>query len=99
MAGGMAPDALFSFICMYNKLNGTPLSDEPIWLLQKEVIVKNAEQCDAYEKYIDKATYLIYTDEQIKSLIGKFNPDVTLDDVKALMDQYTMEWVIENAHD
>ena len=95
MAGGMAPDALFAFICLYNKLDGTPLSEDIIWLLQKEIIVKSAEECDAYEAYIDKADVLLYSDDQIKSLIGKFNPDATLDDVKEMMDLYTIEWVME----
>lgn len=98
IAGGMAPDALFSFLCIYNKLDGTPLSDEPIWLKQKQVIVTSAEDCDAYASYVDTPNYIIYSDDQIKNLTGRYNPDVTLQDMTTLMEQFSIEWIVNNLH-
>ena len=51
-----------------------------------------------YEKYIDNPDYQIYSDEIIKSLVGKYNPDVTLEDYTELMDAFSLEWVKENAN-
>ena len=93
MAGGCGPDGLFSFICLYNAVDGTPLSDDTIWLIQKMVTVTNAEDCDVYEAYVDNADHLLYDDDTLKSLVGKYNPDVSLEDVEALMDQYSIEWI------
>lgn len=96
MAGGVAPDALFSFICLYNAVDGTPLSDSTIWLLQKMITVESAEDCDIYEAYVDNADHLLYDDETLKSLVGRYNPDVTLADIEDLMSQYSIEWIIAN---
>ena len=54
--------------------------------------------CEDYEKYIDNPDYQIYSDEIIKSLVGKSNPDVTLEDYTELMDAFSLEWVKENAN-
>ena len=95
MAGGCGPDALFSFICLFNAVDGTPLSDSTIWLTQKMVTVTSAEDCDVYEAYVDNADHLLYDDDTLKSLVGRFNPDVTLKDVEDLMALYSIEWIKE----
>ncbi len=95
MAGGCGPDGLFSFICLFNAVDGTPLSDETIWLNQKMITVTSAEDCDVYTQYVDNADNLVYDDETLKSLVGRFNPDVTLADIEELMAQYSIEWIKE----
>lgn len=96
-AAGNSPDALFVFLALFNSVDGTPLSDSFINLSQKEVIVTSAEECADYEKYIDNPEYQIYSDDVIKNLTGKYNPDVTLDDYTELMEAFSLDWVKENA--
>ena len=79
-----------------NSVEGTPLSDSFINLSQKEVIVTSAEECLDFEKYIDNPDFQIYSDEIIKSLNGKFNPDVSLSDFTDLMSAFSLDWVKEN---
>lgn len=98
-AGGMAPDALFTFLALYNAVDGTPLStDGPVVLQQNELIITSAEECQIYAQYVDNPDYQIYTDDQIKSLVGRFNSDVTIADYNELMSEYSIEWLEENAH-
>ena len=95
MAGGCGPDGLFSFICLFNAVDGTPLSEDTIWLLQKMVTVTSAEDCDVYEAYVDNADCLLYDDDTLKSLVGKYNPDVTIEDIENLMALYSIDWIKE----
>ncbi len=95
MAGGCSPDSLFSFLCLYNAVDGTPLSDSTIWLTQKMLVVSKAEDCDVYEKYVDNSEALLYSDDVIRSLVKRYNPDVTVADYEKLMEEYSIEWIME----
>lgn len=96
-AAGNSPDALFVFLALFNSVDGTPLSDSFINLSQKQVIVTSAEECADYEKYIDNPDYQIYSDDTLKSLVGRYNADVTLSDYTQIMDAFSLDWVKENA--
>lgn len=96
-AAGNSPDALFVFLALFNSVDGTPLSDSFINLSQKQVIVTSAEECADYEKYIDNPDYQIYSDETLKSLVGKYNADVTLSDYTEIMEAFSLDWVKKNA--
>lgn len=96
-AAGNSPDALFVFLALFNSVDGTPLSDGFINLSQKQVIVTSAEECADYEKYIDNPDYQIYSDETLKSLVGRYNGDVTLDDYTEIMDAFSLDWVKNHA--
>ncbi len=95
--GGMGVEALFDFIVLYNAVDGTPLSDTFTVLNLEEIEVKSAEDCEAYEKYIDNPDYQIYDAETIKSMVKRFNPDASIDNVKQYMSDYSLEWVVSNA--
>lgn len=97
-AGGINTDALFSFMVLYNAVDGNRLSDDIVELYQNFLIVTNAEECEAFEKYVGDTEYQIYTDDQIKDLAVRYNPEVTLDDYKELMKQFSIDWLIENEH-
>lgn len=97
-AGGINTDALFSFMVLYNAVDGNRLSDDIVELYQNFLIVTNAEECEAFEKYVGDTEYQIYTDDQIKDLAVRYNPEVTLDDYKELMEQFSIDWLIENEH-
>lgn len=96
-SAGNSPDALFVFLMLFNSVDGTPLSDDFIHLSQKQVIITSAEECEDYEKYIDNPEYQIYSDDILKSLVGRHNPEVTLKDYTGIMDAFSLEWVKENA--
>lgn len=95
--GGMSPDALFSFMNLYNAVIGSRLSDDVLWLTQNYIFVTDAESCAAYEKYIDNPEYMIYTAEDIKNMSRANNPDFSVDDLKQIMTDYTMENVMAKA--
>ncbi len=97
-AGGVNPDALFSFMVLYNAVDGNRLSEDVTELYQNFLLVTSSEECSLFEKYVGDTDYQIYTDEQIKNLAVRFNPDVTLEDYKALMELYSIEWLQENEH-
>ena len=96
-AAGNSPDALFVFLALFNSVDGTPLSDSFINLSQREVIITSAEECADYEAYIDNPNYQIYSDEILKSLVGRYNPDVTVEDFHSIMEAFSLDWVKENS--
>lgn len=97
-AGGVNPDALFSFMVLYNAVDGNRLSEDVTELYQNFLLVTSSEECKLFEKYVGNTEYQIYTDEQIKNLAVRFNPNVTLKDYEDLMDLYSLEWLQENEH-
>lgn len=96
-AAGNSPDALFVFLALFNSVDGTPLSDSFINLSQKQVVVTSAEECADYEKYIDNPDYQIYSDDTIKSLVGRYNENVALSDYTEIMEAFSLDWVKNNA--
>ena len=93
--GGMSPDALFSFMVLYNAVIGQRLSEEQVALRQNYIFVTSAEDCAIYEKYIDNPDYMIYTAEEIQQMSRAINPDFTLEDMEQIMADYTLENIIE----
>lgn len=89
--GGISPDALFTFIMLYNAVNGTPLSDQPEYLTQNYIFVTNAEEADSYEQYIDNPNYMLYTAEDIRAMSKADNPDFSMDELRSIMEDYTLE--------
>jgi hypothetical protein len=97
IVGGMSPDSLFSFIMLYNAVDGQPLAEGYTVLSQKFIFIRSLEDCGTFAQYIDNPDYQIYDAETIRSLCKRYNPDATLQDLTGLMDQYTLEWVVANA--
>ena len=79
-------------------MDGNRLSEDVTELYQNFLLVTSSEECSLFEKYVGNTDYQIYTDEQIKNLAVRFNPDVTLEDYRALMELYSIEWLQENEH-
>ena len=82
---------------LYNKVVGTPLSDEVEWLNQNYIFVTSAEECDGYEKYIDNPDYMIYTADDIRAMSKAHNPDFTIEELRQIMEEYTLENVVAKA--
>ena len=93
--GGMSPDALFSFMVLYNAVIGMRMQEEPVALKQNYIYVTSAEECAIYEQYIDNPDYMVYTAEEIQQMSRAINPDFTLEDMEQIMADYTLENIIE----
>lgn len=91
---GSQADALFAFMILYNELQGTPLSDEPIELFSNYVYIKNTEQAAKYDEYWSYDTYQLYSEEEIKNMTKVYNPDLTLDQFKEIVSAYGYEDVL-----
>ena len=94
---GMSPDALFSFMLLYNAVIGMPLSDKQEELSQNYIYITSPEESEAYEKYIDNPEYMIYKAEDIQAMSRANNPDFDIEALRAIMADYTMENVIAKA--
>ena len=97
--GGMSPDALMSFMMVYNAMIGMPLSDTVNYLPQNYIFITNEEECEGYEKYIDNPDYMIYKTEDIQAMSRAYNPDFDLEALKQIMSDYTMENVLANVEE
>ena len=91
---GSQVDALFSFMMLYNELQDTPLSDEPIELLSNYVYVKNADMAANYDKYWSSDDFQLYSEDEIKSMTKIYNPDLTLDSFKEMVSAYSYDDVL-----
>lgn len=91
---GSQADALFSFMMLYNELQGTPLSDDPIELLSNYVYVKNTETAANYDTYWSADNFRIYSDEEIEAMAKIYNPDLTLESFKEIVTAYGYEDVL-----
>lgn len=98
--GGMAPDALYSLAMCYNAVAGTPISDTYMSCLQNYIFLTSAEECQAYDTYFGSDLSRIgevYTEEYLNSLLKSNNPDLTVETLQAMMDEYSMDWVMAQA--
>lgn len=94
---GMSPDALMSFMLLYNAVIGMPLSDKQEELSQNYIFITDVAESEGYEKYIDNPDYMIYKAEDIKAMSRANNPDFDIEALRAIMADYTMENVMEKA--
>lgn len=88
---GSQTDALFSFMMLYNELQGTPLSEEPIELQSGYVYVTDAEVATNYDKYWSADDYQIYSEDEIKAMTKVYNPDLTLESFEEIVASYSYE--------
>lgn len=96
-AAAQYPDALFAFEILYNSMLGTPLSDDPVYLKQNYLFLASSEDVKTYNDYVANPDYQIYSNEEIQALASAFNKDVTLEDIKNVMSEYTLENIAAKA--
>ena len=66
------------------------IEDNTQVLYRPFLYIKNADDVEIYEKYVD-GDIPVYNEEEIKALIYDYNPDVTLDDIIAVNNAYSIE--------
>ncbi|MGI5888167.1 MAG: sugar ABC transporter substrate-binding protein [Oscillospiraceae bacterium] len=92
MVCGQHPDAIFTFVMVYNALTGNRLSDEPIYMNMNYLYV-TPDNMEDYSKYIMGDTYP-YTMDELKQFIKIFNPDATADMLIEAAANYSVEDVV-----
>lgn len=93
--GGQAPLCLQAFAALYNAVDGHPLSEEKVSLLFPFLVLTDSDDLDLFEQYYNNTEVQIYDEELIKSMLYRYNPDVSLDLLKDLSDSYSMDWIKE----
>lgn len=93
--GGQAPLCLQAFAALYNAVDGHPLSEEKIGLLFPFLILTNSDDLDLFEQYYNNTEVQIYDEEIIKSMLYRYNPEVSLDLLEELSTSYSMDWIKE----
>ena len=76
-------------------MSGHPLSTDKVGLKFPFLVLSSSEDLAVFEKYYNNTEVQIYDDDLIKSMIYKYNKDVTLDTLTRLSTSYSMEWIKE----
>ena len=83
---------MYAMIMLENYLDGGPMldADGKVGIIRNtQLIVVPANMAKLYEKFwIDEFPY---EEEEIKALLYRYNPDVTLADLQKVVDSYSME--------
>ena len=91
-AGAHWVNALFTAVLLENAMDGHKLVDEngnAPFIENVKLLSVPAEYADLYQRFfIDENPY---EEEEIKNLLYKYNPDVTLEDVTKMIDSYSLE--------
>lgn len=93
-AGGQFPDSELCIALLLNALNGTRLSDGPVYAASAFVEVKSSEDLENYNNYVAGDT-LPYTSEEISGLLLTVNPDATADDLISYAESYSIKNVMD----
>lgn len=93
--GGQAPLCLQAFAALYNAIDGHPLSEEKVELLFPFLILTDSDDLDLFEQYYNNTEVQIYDEEIIKSMLYRYNPEVSLDLLEELSTSYSMDWIKE----
>ncbi|HHW49257.1 MAG TPA: sugar ABC transporter substrate-binding protein [Clostridiaceae bacterium] len=97
VAGGQGYLASFTFVLLYSQMAGKPLlpkEDRTETLKLKYIHMKSGEDYDNYMKYIE-GDIPAYSIDELKALSPVFNPDATVENLKKVMDTYSLEDVVQ----
>ena len=93
ISGGHFVDPLFSYMLMVNKLTGTPLSDNCEQIDLNFINLQSPGDARNYYKYCEGDSYP-YNEEEIRSMVKYFNPDMTIDKLKEIAAAYSIDDVV-----
>lgn len=90
-ATGQENTWVISMILAYNQLCGKDLiEDNTAVYFRPFLYIRNEEDIETYDLYVD-GDIPVYNEEEIKALLVDYNPDVTIDDIIALNEAYSIE--------
>lgn len=88
--GGYTSECLVAFLALVNRVQGNVTSDKVMALTLSPLLITSAEEMEIFSKYVDNKDVQLYSDETIKSLVGK---DVTAEDYQKILDDWDIEYV------
>lgn len=91
--GGQAPLCLQAFAVLYNAIDGHPLSEEKVGLRFPFLVLTDSGDLDLFEKYYNNVDVQIYDEDIIKSMLYRYNPDVSVSLLEELSASYSMDWI------
>lgn len=94
ISGGHFVDPLFSYMLMVNKLAGTPLSDQCETVNLNFINLESPEDAVNYYTYVEGDAYP-YNEEEIRSMVKYFNPEMTLEKLQEIAGAYSVDDVVE----
>lgn len=90
-ATGQENTWVISMLLAYNQLCGKDLLEDNTEVLHRPFLyIRNAEDVDTYEEYVD-GDIPVYNEEEIKALVVDYNSDVTLEDFIEVNENYSIE--------
>lgn len=81
VAGGAFPNAEIAVAMAYNYLTGYKIWADNEDITRPLLELKSVEDYENYMKYFE-GEIPCYSGEELKTIVGEFNPDVTIDDVR-----------------
>lgn len=92
LAGGHLIDPLFTYVMLANAIMGTPLSDKPEEIILSHIMLTSLEEAEIYFTKMEEGGQLrAYNDEEIKKMFKKFNPSLTIDDLKKMAKDWSID--------
>ncbi len=93
MSGGHWTDPFFTFILLYNYVDGHPLSDTTETITMQPIYLTSVEEAKDYTKWcMDEPPY---NENEIKNMTVRYNKSFTLSDLREIADAYSLEDVME----
>lgn len=98
ISGGHWVDPFFEFMLLYNWATGNSLTNETAEVIVNFIFVSSPEMQKEYDKWI-KGDLLPYTDEEVRNLAVKYNPDMNYQTLLDTAYSYSIEDVKERHKD
>lgn len=97
IAGGHYVDPIFTAAMLINAVQGNKLSDKPEEINLQFIDFQSAEDAVNYYDYVenDADGVYAYTDEELGQMIKSINPDLTMDALRQMAADYSIEDVME----
>jgi ribose transport system substrate-binding protein len=93
MSGGHWTDPFFTFMLLYNYVDGTPLSKKVETITMQPIYLTSVSEAQEYIKWcMDQPPY---NDEEIKNMTVRHNSSFTLSDLRKIAAAYSLQDVIK----
>ena len=93
MSGGHWTDPFFTFMLLYNYVDGHPLSTKSETITMEPIYLSSVEEAMDYQKWcIDEPPY---NEEEIKNMTARYNKDFNLAELRRIAAAYSLEDVMQ----
>lgn len=91
VCGGQAPACVYLLSMLYNAMDGHKLTDSGEELLMTYMFIRSAEEARNFLDYIDNPEVDLYTEEEVRNMTVRYNPDFDWNALQQVMADYTYE--------